>query len=495
MLYFRMLLMMLVTLYTSRVVLDALGVEDFGIYNVVGGVVVMFGFLNSAMSSATQRFLSYELGKNDLIQFKNTFSVLLVIHIIIAFAILFLAETFGLWFLNNKLKIPIDRLVAANWVYQFSILAFMVNVITVPYNAAIISHEKMKVYAYVSVIEVLLKLFIVFLLQWFEYDKLALYAVFIFIVSAFTKLIYIVYCYTKLKACHFSFVNDFKQYKAILEYSVWNLFGGLSVVAVNQGLNILLNIFFGPAINAARGIAYQVNGALTTFISNFQTAVNPQLVKQYAKNEIDSMLKLIYGNSKYSFFLIYLLSLPVFLNAELILKIWLKDVPIYSSIFLRLVLINSWINSLSGTFITSIQATGKIKLYQFVVGSVLMLLLPISYILLKYFPSPEIVFYAHIIINSIALILRIYFVSAYIPISYYNYSKLVILPCLYVVIPTMLISINLYMFSTTIVSVLLLTFITYIINLTFCFFFGLDRHEKNILKSIFIKYVHSKITK
>ena len=311
MLYIRMLLTMAVTLYTSRVILNTLGVEDYGIYNVVGGFVAMMGFLNNSMAVATQRFLSFEIGKKSNSQFSRVFSMSMSIHILIALVILVLAETVGLWFVKTQLTIPIERMGAALWVFHFSILAFIVNVISVPYNATIIAHERMNVFAWVSIIDVSLKLLIVFILQWFGYDKLKFYALLMFGVALIIRLIYGSYCSRKFVESKFHFYWDKSLFKTIMSFAGWSLWGGAASVLHSQGVNILLNIFFGPAINAARGIAYQIQGAVNSFVSNFQIAINPQIIKSYASSKIEYMHQLIFQGAKYSFYLLFALSLPI----------------------------------------------------------------------------------------------------------------------------------------------------------------------------------------
>ncbi len=426
MLYIRMLLTMAVSLYTSRIVLNTLGVEDFGIYNVVGGFVTMFGFLNSAMASATQRFLSFEIGKKDFAQLAKIFSMSVNIHFIIALVILFLAETVGLWFVNTQLTIPAERMVAANWVYQFSILAFMVSVVSVPYNAAIIAHERMNVFAWVSIIEVSLKLLIVFILQWLGLDKLKLYAILIFGVALIIRLIYGVYCNRNFKESKFMFFWDKSLFKMLLSYAGWNLWGNAAAVVMAQGVNILLNIFFGPVVNAARGIAYQIRSAVNSFVTNFQMAMNPQIIKSFATNDLKYMHQLIYQGAKYSFFLLFALSLPILLEAEIILKIWLKIVPEYTVVFTKLVIINILIDSISGPLMTAAQASGKIKLYQGVVGGLLLFILPISYVFLKFGFEPEVTLYVSICISIAALYARLIIISPLVNLSIVEFSKNVI---------------------------------------------------------------------
>jgi len=431
-LYFRMLLTMGVSLYTSRIVLNTLGVEDFGIYNVVGGVVIMFSFLNSSMSSATQRFLSFELGKGDYAQLKKVFSMSVNIHAVIAIAIFILAETIGLWFLNAKLNIPEGRMEAANWVYQFSVLSFMLTVMGVPYNATIIAHERMNVYAWVSIIEVVLKLAIVFALVWFGVDKLKLYAVLVLGVTIVTWTIYRFYCKQHFAESKYRFAWDRSLFKTLMNYAGWNLFGNTAAVAYNQGINIMLNIFFGPVINASRGIAYQVNGAVSGFVSNFQMSMNPQIVKSYAANDIKYMHQIIFQGAKFSFFLLLILSLPILLETEIILKTWLKIVPEYTVIFTRLAIINVLIDCVSGPLMTAAQASGRIKKYQAIVGGLLLLILPISYLFLKLGFPPQSTLFVSISISVIALFARLIIISPLVNLSIITFVRSVILRVLLV---------------------------------------------------------------
>lgn len=420
-----MLLTMTVSLYTSRIILNTLGVEDFGIYNVVGGVVMMFSFLNSSMSSATQRFLSFEMGKKDYVQLKKVFSMSVNIHAIIAVIIFVLAETIGLWFLNSKLNIPAERMNAANWVYQFSILSFIVTILSVPYNATIIAHERMKVYAYVSISEVILKLIIVFALVWLGFDKLKMYAILVFCVAALIWLIYRTYCKRNFTETNYQFFWEKSLYKTLMNYAGWNLFGNVAAVTFNQGINIILNIFFGPAINAARGIAYQVNSAVNGFVINFQMAMNPQIIKSFASGETKYMHQLIFQGAKYSFFLLFVLTLPILLETETILKLWLKIVPEYTVIFTRLVLINVLIDCISGPLMTAAQASGKIKRYQSVVGGLLLLILPLSYLFLKLGFPPQVTLYVSICISIIALFARLWIIGPLVNLSIRKFAQYV----------------------------------------------------------------------
>lgn len=414
-LYFRMLLTLGVTLYTSRVVLSNLGVEDFGIYNVVGGVVTMMAFLSGAMSSASQRFFAFELGKNNLVQLAKVFKMSLNIHWLIVLIVILVAQTLGLWFVNTQLVIPTDRLVAANWVFQCALFSFCCTVLGVPYNAAIIAHEKMSAFAYISVVDVLLKLTVVFLLAAYDGDKLQLYALLLAVVSLLILVCYYAYARWQFTVTRFSWYWNSDLFKTLFSYTGWNLFGNVAAVATNQGINILLNLFFGATVNAARAIAFQVNSAITGFISSLQMSINPQIVKSYASGNNEYMLQLVFSGARYCFFLLYFISIPFLLQTGTILKIWLGMLPEYAVEFCRLVIIDSLVISLSGTLMTAFQATGKIKKYQVVVGGIIFCNLPLSYIALKLGYNAEVTMWISILISFSALLARVFLMSTLFP--------------------------------------------------------------------------------
>ena len=484
MLYIRMLLTMAVSLYTSRIILNTLGVEDFGIYNVVGGFVTMFGFLNSAMASATQRFLSFEIGRKDLKQLHNVFSMSVNIHLLIAFIILILAETIGLWFLNTQLTIPPERLIAAKWVYQFSILALIVNMLSVPYNAAIIAHERMNIFAWVSIIEVSLKLLIVFMLQWFGFDKLKFYAILVFTVALFIRMIYGIYCSRNFEESRFRIYWDRQLFKTLASYAGWNLWGNIASVVMGQGINVLLNIFFGPVVNAARGIAFQVRAAMNSFMQSFQMAMNPQIIKSYASGDRKYMHQLVFQGAKYSFFLLFMLSLPVLLETEYILKLWLKTVPEHTTVFTRLVLINILIDSISGPLMTAAQASGKIKLYQGVVGGLLIFNLPVSYLFLKLDFPPEITLYVSIGISIIALFSRLKIISPLVNLNILDYLKEVVFKIIPVILTAFIIPFILIInLNEGFIRLIVSGFSSLIFVGISIYFIGLKKTEQQFLKS------------
>lgn len=407
-LYFRMLLTMAVTLYTSRVVLDTLGVEDYGIYNVVGGVVAMFSVISNSLSGAISRFITYELGRGNEERLKTIFSSAVLIQCGMALLICILAEIGGVWFLNNKMNIPIERLDAANWVLQCSILTFMLNLISVPYNAAIIAHEQMRAFAYISILEVTLKLLVAFTLYIVTWDKLQIYAILLFVAALIIRIVYGRYCKRHFEECTFHYAYDNKLLKEMFSFAGWNFIGSASSVLRSQGVNIVLNLFCGPAVNAARGIAFQVNTAVSSFVNNFMTALNPPIIKSYASGDREYMMTLIFKGARYSFYLLLFLSLPIILEADCILSIWLKEVPEHTANFVRLVLIFALSESISGPLITTMLATGKIRNYQIVVGGLQMMNFPISYVLLKIGMFPEITMIVAIVISQCCLVARLY---------------------------------------------------------------------------------------
>ena len=484
MLYVRMILTMLVSLYTSRVILNMLGVEDYGIYNVVGGVVTMFSFFNSALSAATQRFLSFEIGKGDSVRLRETFNAALVLHFGIALLVLLLAETVGLWFVKTYLVIPEERMDAAIWVYHFSVFSFLVTIIQVPYNATIISHERMSVYAYLSILEVCLKLLIVFMLAAISFDKLKLYGVLYFCVVFIMALIFRIYTRENFPESKFLLVRDKQLYWTMFSFSAWSLLGNIAVIMKGQGVNILLNLFYGPVVNASRAIAYQVQGALYNFVINFQLAMKPQIIKSYASNDAGYMHQLVFQGTKFSFYLLFALSLPVIIESETILRLWLKTVPDYSVIFLQLVLIDILIESTAGLLVTSAHASGKIKAYQAIVGTLFLLNLPVSYFLLKKGFQPEITMYVSIVITLTAFIARLFMVSKLVNFSKKDYLKKVLAPILSVgaisTVPPLLV----HYFHEGGVARLFFVILSFLLTfITAVYFIGLTNIERNFLKN------------
>ncbi len=434
-LYVRMLFMLVINLYTSRVILNTLGVVDYGINNVVGGVIVMLGFITNSLGAASSRYITYDIGRGNMDIMKKTFGNILTIHFIIAAIVLVIGETLGLWFMSTQLQIPIERETAAMWVYQFSIFSSILAVISGPYNATIIAHEKMSAFAYISIVDAVLKLLIVYLLLVIPYDKLIVYSILLFCIQAFDRIIYGIYCSKKFEETHTKLRYDGKLFREIFAFAGWTMNGNLAYIGYTQGLNILLNIFFGPAVNAARGIAVQVQGVCQQFCSNFQMALNPQLTKNYAQGNLDEMHKLLIKSSKFSFYILFFIVLPLMFEAGFVLKLWLGLVPDYTITFLRLILVIGLLFTLSNPIIVSVHATGKLKKFQIIEGTMLLVIVPIAYILLKFFDlRPEYVFVVHIIVELCTQYARLRIVLPMIGMKLGDYVKSVIKPILLVIL-------------------------------------------------------------
>ena len=488
--YARMLLLLVLSLYTSRIVLATLGVKDYGLYNVVGGIVTMFAFINTAMGNSTSRFIIFALGKGDENELKNVVGVSFVIHWVLAGIILVLAETIGLWFLYNKMVIPEGRMMAAMWVYQFSVISCMVSVISVPFNAMIIAHEKMGAFAFISIVDALLKLLIVYVIQVSAYDKLVVYAALLLLVSIMDRIIYQIYCFR-----HFKEAKNIKFKRSdtigqMTSYAGWSIVGNMAYVGYTQGLNILLNMFFGPAVNAARGVAFQVQGAIKGFVTNFQTAVTPQIIKSYSQGDYKRLHTLVYYSSKFSFFLLYCMVLPISIEAKTLLGLWLKEVPNYAVVFTILILWIMLIEPLSNPIDKANQATGKIRNYQIVEGGVLLLILPIAYYVLKLGAEPYAVFVVQFAIMVIVQILRLFLVCHKIKMSKREYVKRVLLRCVLVMLTSSVIPIVLYvMLPQSIISFIIVVLVSLFSVLSCSYCIGLTVEERTIVREKVQQYI------
>ena len=428
---------MAVSLFTSRVILNTLGVEDYGIYNVVGGIVTMFSVLSGSLSASISRFITFELGKGDFKRLKTIFSTGVNVQIGLSVLIIAIAEVVGIWFLNTKMNIPPERILAANWVFQCAIFTFVLNLLSVPYNAAIIAHEKMSAFAYISVIEVTLKLIIVYILMASPFDRLGTYAVLLFLVGAVIRFIYGYYCKRHFEECTYHFVIDKPILKEMTGFAGWNFLGNGAYMLNTQGVNILMNLYFGVAVNAARGVATQVDAALKQFVNNFTTAVNPQITKSYAQGDLDYMHKLVCRSAKLSAFLMLFFAVPIILETKTILTLWLKTIPEYATIFLQLTIISSFVDTvLANSLVTSMFATGNIKRYQVIVTIVGCLVFPFSWIAFSFGYPPEISYILYFIIYTILLGVRLHLLKDMVKLPVMMYVRDV----LYRVIPVMGIS-------------------------------------------------------
>lgn len=478
-LYFRMLLMMFVTLFTSRVVLDKLGVTDYGIYNVVGGVVAMLGFLNSSMSNAVQRYLSFEIGKNNEAGVNRIFNVSLFAHVGIAVFVFVVMEIVGVWYLNTHMNIPAERMDAANWVLQCSIFTTLFTIVQVPYNAIIISKEQMGIYAYISILEVVLKLLVVYMLAMGNFDKLKLYSVLIMVVTIGIVMIYRFYCTRKYKEAKFKFIKDWNLLKQIVGFASWNMLGELAWVFTGQGVNIILNSFFGPVVNAARGLAEQVNGAVNRFVANFQTAVNPQLIKNYASDQLGEMKTLLFRSTRFSYYLLLALSLPIILKMDFILHLWLKEVPDYTTGFCQLVLVSSLVSTLSNLLAQVARAYGKIRNYQIIVSIFLFLNFPLSYIVLKFGGSPLSTMFVNIGINAILLFVRLRLTNRMIQMTYGSFIRNVLFPVIIVTAVALVIPLTIYfMLDNSIISFIIVCLVSFVSVGVSTYALGMNANER-----------------
>lgn len=485
-LYLRMFITLLVGLYTSRIILQALGINDYGINSVVGGIITLLTYINNLLSQGTSRFLTIALGEGNLIKLKNVFSACITLHIIVAIVTLILGETIGLWFVNNELNIDSSRMYAANWVYQLALFSCLLAIMQVPYNASIISHEKMSIFAYFSIFEVLMKLLSAWLLLHATMDKLILLAIFNFIVSCLTIIFYRLYCVYKFEECSFKLGYDKMLYKEIATYTGWNSLGTFAFTVNNQGINILFNIFFGTVINAARGITNTVSNMINQFINGFQTAVRPQIIKYYAQGNIYEMNRLIINNSKYSSYLVLLIGLPLFFETEYVINLWLGQTPAYVVIFIQLTIVQLFIQAMDFPIGTGIHAYGKMKLPNLTSSISYLSILPLSYISLKIGADPTIAYSITIIVYPIAMGFDIWILNKYSGFSVLLFIKDVLLKNLIIIVLSSLLISHIqnllpYGFLRLLITCVSSTFIL----TALIFYIGIDKNMRyKIIKKI-----------
>lgn len=485
MLYGRSIFLMVIGLYTSRVILQTLGVSDFGIYNAVGGIVAMFGFISSSLSNATSRFITVAIGRQDQQLANQTFGNLKVIYYALSGAVVLLGETVGLWFLYNKLNIPAERMDAAFWVYQYSILATVLGFVSVPYNAAIIAHERMSAFAYISLLDAVFKLLVCYVLLVTPFDRLITYASLIFLTGLVNRVVYAVYCNSRFEEVHARPRVYRAQMREVLSMSGWTLSGNLVWVLNTQGVNLVLNMFFGPVVNAARGIALQVQGVLGQFVSNFQTAVNPQITKSYAQENYERMGELLQMSSKFSYILMFAMSLPVCIEAPVILKLWLGEVPDYTVIFLRLILISSVIGTVSNPLWISVLATGRLKRYMVWDNAVQFMVLPCIYVVFKWMDgSPAWAFAILSMSAGVEACVRIWIVLPLIRYSYRSYFRNVVWPLLCVSLVSPILPMMLYRHVEAVwLHLTTVTFSSLLCTGVVVWFFALKKTEQEIIRA------------
>lgn len=476
-LYIRMLVVMAISLYTSRIVLKNLGISDYGLYNVVGSIAAMFTFLNTAMNSSTQRYLSLAVGRNDAQQLHKIFNVSFVIHALIGIVIILACEVFGTWFINHKMVIPEGREMAVFWTFQLSLLAAFLSIIMVPYDALVISRERMSTFAYISIFDVFFKLFVAFIISVVSFDRLVFYSLLIVLSQFVVALIYSSYCKRHFEECSFKFYRFDSLYKEMTVFASWGLLGHISYIINTAAQNMMLNVFFSPVINAARGVALSVSNAVGNFSFNFQTAVSPQITKSYAVGDNDRLFALIYNSSRFSLYLLWLFSLPIMLCMKEILNLWLVEVPDYTMVFLGLVLIFNLIESGANPLNMAIRAKGKIKYPELIGGIILIMNFPLSYLALSLGYGPQSVFVIMIICGMVCQINRIYFANKYLQMSISDYLiKVITHPLLVLAVSAIipiLFSLNchiepsiLYVLSVSIISILSILVTVYCIGLS-----------------------------
>ena len=491
-LYLRMIFTMAISLYTSRLVLHALGVEDFGIYNVVGGFVTMLSFINSSLSNANSRFIAVTIGKGDDSELKKVFSCIISIHYVFAIILLLFFETIGLWFIKTQLVIPIERVAAAMWVYQSAVISSILLIISTPYNGLIIAHERMGAFAFISIIEAVLKFLLAVSFFYIDFDKLIYYAIFQVLMQSLIRFIYIIYCKKNFVESKYHLIYDNQVSRQILSFAGWTLTGNLATMGYTQGLNILLNIFFGPAVNAARGISVQVQSAARTFSLSFQTAINPQIHKSFASGNFDRMHSLVIASSRFSFFLMLLVTTPLILHSNYILDLWLADVPDYSVPFVQILLVTSLIHSLQNPTMTAIHATGNIKVVQIVESTLLLLVVPIAYICLKYFGvGPVVVFVIYFLIEMSTQFVRVILIYPQIKLPIQAYFTKVLGPIILTAIPSLgLCCLIKRQFEVDNLMTFLFVVLLYsLIILCNVYLFGISKNEKRQVKNYIEKMI------
>ena len=491
-LYLRMMVTMVITLFTSRIVLQALGFDDYGLYNVISGVVTLFAFLRSSMSSSTQRFLAYEMGSGTEESLRRVFSVCLTTHILLALVLLVLAETVGLWFLNTYINIPDGREAAANWVYQFAVLSLCLNMVSLPYEGDIVSNERMGYFALLSILDAVLKLAVAYCVLYTGGDHLILYSGLMMGISALNLLLNWIYCRAKFAETRYFFFWDKQMFKQIFSFSGWTIYGQLAVVGSNQGTNILVNIFHSVVANAAMGIGHQVNSALTGLVSNFQTAFKPQITKSYASGDFEYLTSLTYYASKISFFLLFVVSLPIMLNIDLVLQIWLKEVPTHAGSLCIIFIVASLCNAVSAPLWMNIFATGKVKNYQIGLSVVYVAELLLVYLLFRMGVSLVVGVAMKAVLNFVVIFVRLYYTHLTQPeFSFVGFVRRVLLPVFGAALLTVFATLPVIFMIQDEYTKLYVTPVIILISLVVAYFVGLNNKERKSLKKIIPKHKYA----
>ena len=488
--YLRMIITVLIGLYTSRVILASLGFDDYGLYNVIGGIIAMFGFINGAMTNTTSRYITYYLGKNDVKRQWEVFSTSFYIHVFIALFIVFLGETVGLWYVYNKLVVPEGRFTAAMWLYQFTVITTAVNIISVPFNSAVIAHEKMSMYAFIAILDSFLKLGIAISINYAPFDKLIYYGLMILLVHLMDNAIYWIYSTKKFEGVKLIRVFDKSLFKEMFGFTGWNLFGSFSNIFFTQGINLILNFFCGTAVNAARGIAVQVDGLVRQFATNVQTAINPQIIKSYAQSEKERFFTLIFASSRYCFYLLFLLALPISLEANFLLSLWLGNFPEHTVNFIRITLATVTLESLVTPMFMANLASGKVKIYQIVMSVTAFVFIPITFFAIKITGVPESVFICYFILSVVEIIARIFIVHRQVDLPRRRYIKEVIVNIVVVTLLSVVVPVIVHTQMNEGWSRLIVVGVISVLSVgSIVYFIGINRREREYINSFVINKI------
>lgn len=488
----RMVIVLCITLYTTRAILNVLGVEDYGIYNVVCGFVSMLAFLNTSMSNGIQRYFNFEYGKNGATGANRVYNTALIIQSILGIVILILAESFGLWYIYEKMVIPAERFYAAQWIFQLSLISFLFIIMQAPYTAAVMAHERMDFYAIVSVLDAVLKLGIVFFIPLFNGDGLIIYGVLQLLISALNFILYYVYSKKNFREIKLYLIFDKVLFRSMLGFSGWNVFGSFANMMKEQGINLIMNLFFGPIVNAARGIAVQINSGLQSFVANLGISIRPQIVQSYAKGDIERTMNLYFSISKLSCCLLYLISLPVVLEIDFILHIWLgENVPEHTTSFIFIIILTSFVNNLNAATSNVVHATGKMMLYQVTGGLTILLAIPLAYFVLKFGATPEWALIMSLITMSFAQVIALVVLKKIVNFSINGYLKKVIIPffCVVTISSPILYFIRTIMEDGILRFCLMISLSIFIIGIVI-YHIGLNIKEKSLIKNLFLDRIH-----
>ena len=496
-LYVRMLFSMVVSLFTSRVILNTLGVEDFGIYNVVGGIVAMFTIISGSLTSAISRFLTFELGKGDKEKLKTIFSTSVNIQLGLSAIIILIGEIVGIWFLNNHMNIPAERMMAANYILQCSLGIFVLNLLSVPYNASIIAHEKMGAFAYISILDIILKLAVAYAIMLSPFDRLISYGVLLLSESIFIRLIYGLYSKRNFEECTYHLIYDKAVLKKMVSFAGWNFLGVTAGTLNTQGVNILMNVYFGVAVNAARGIAVQASAAISQFVQSFTTAVNPQITKSYAAGDMTYMHTLVCQSSKFSAYLFLLMAIPLSVETPEIFEIWLKNPPEYAVLFFRLSLLGTLMDSvLTNSLMTAIFATGDIKKYQVYVTICGGTVFPLTWLAYLMGASPDSTYIIYFIIYCVVLYVRLHVIQQKVHLQIKEYARRVLVKFIPVAVLSYLVPISIaYLMPASFGRILITTIVSVVITCAIIYSIGLTIGERNMVMSKVKKITNKYLSK